>query len=67
MITNWIYQGVNWRVAGSRRTFYSQLAVAMEPRLDYGEVLPDGMKTIYAMDRYSVNCRLEASLLGLCT
>jgi len=37
----------------------------MEPRLDYGKVLPEGMKTIYALDRYSQNCGLEPSLLDL--
>lgn len=37
----------------------------MEPRLDYFKVLPDGMKTIVALDRYSANCGLESSLLDL--
>ncbi len=37
----------------------------MESRLDYGEVLPEGLKTIYAMDRYSANCGLDPSLLDL--
>jgi AhpD family alkylhydroperoxidase len=37
----------------------------MESRLDYGKVLPEGMKAIYALDRYSQNCGLEPSLLDL--
>ncbi|MGA7670863.1 MAG: carboxymuconolactone decarboxylase family protein [Nitrolancea sp.] len=37
----------------------------MEARLDYAEVLPDGMKSIYAMDHYSSHCGLEAELLDL--
>lgn len=37
----------------------------MEPRLDYGKVLPAGMKPIYALDHYSANSGLEPSLLEL--
>jgi len=37
----------------------------MEPRLDYGKVLPEGMKAIYALDRYSQNSGLEPLLLDL--
>jgi len=37
----------------------------MEPRLDYSKVLPDGMKAINALDRYSANCGLEPLLLEL--
>lgn len=37
----------------------------MEPRLDYGKVLPEGMRAIYALDRYSQNCGLEPLLLDL--
>lgn len=37
----------------------------MESRLDYGKVLPEGMRSIYALDRYSQNCGLEPSLLEL--
>jgi AhpD family alkylhydroperoxidase len=37
----------------------------MEPRLDYGKVLPEGMRAIYALDRYSSNSGLEPSLLDL--
>jgi AhpD family alkylhydroperoxidase len=37
----------------------------MEHRLDYGKVLPEGMKAIYAMDCYSQNSGLEPSLLEL--
>jgi AhpD family alkylhydroperoxidase len=37
----------------------------MEPRLDYSKVLPEGMKAIYALDRYSQNSGLEPSLLEL--
>ena len=37
----------------------------MEPRLDYGKVLPEAMRSIYALDRYSQNSGLEPSLLEL--
>src|SRR5262245_54010004 len=37
----------------------------MEPRLDYGKILPDGMRPIYALDRYSSHSGLEPSLLEL--
>ncbi len=37
----------------------------MEPRLDYGKILPEGMRAIYALDRYSQNSGLEPSLLDL--
>ena len=37
----------------------------MEARLDYSEVLPEGMKSIYAMDHYSSHCGLEPGLLDL--
>jgi AhpD family alkylhydroperoxidase len=37
----------------------------MERGLDYGKVLPEGMKAIYALDRYSQNSGLEPSLLEL--
>lgn len=37
----------------------------MEHRLDYSKVLPEGMKAIYALDRYSQNSGLEPSLLEL--
>ncbi|MCI0576387.1 MAG: carboxymuconolactone decarboxylase family protein [Chloroflexi bacterium] len=37
----------------------------MEQRLDYGKVLPEGMKAIYALDRYSHHSGLEPSLLEL--
>ncbi|MDE3059038.1 MAG: carboxymuconolactone decarboxylase family protein [Bacteroidota bacterium] len=37
----------------------------MESRLDYGKVLPEGMKTIYALDHYSAHCGLEPELLDL--
>lgn len=37
----------------------------MEPRLDYGKILPEGMRPIYALDRYSANSGLEPSLLEL--
>ncbi len=37
----------------------------MESRLDYSKVLPEGMKAIYALDRYSQNSGLEPSLLDL--
>lgn len=37
----------------------------MEHPLNYGKVLPEGMKPIYALDRYSHNSGLEPSLLEL--
>lgn len=37
----------------------------MEPRLDYEKVLPEGMKSINALNRYSQNSGLEPSLLEL--
>ena len=37
----------------------------MESRLDYSKVLPEGMKAINAVDRYSSSCGLEPSLLEL--
>jgi AhpD family alkylhydroperoxidase len=37
----------------------------MKPKLDYSKVLPDGMRVINALDRYSQNCGLEPSLLDL--
>jgi AhpD family alkylhydroperoxidase len=37
----------------------------MAHRLDYGKVLPEGMKAIYALERYSTNSGLEPSLLEL--
>lgn len=37
----------------------------MELRLDYSKVLPEGMKAINALDRYSSSCGLEPSLLEL--
>ncbi len=37
----------------------------MEGRLDYSEVLPNSIKSIYAMDHYSSHCGLESGLLDL--
>lgn len=37
----------------------------MQRRLDYGKVLPEGMKAMYKLDHYSQNCGLEPSLLDL--
>jgi AhpD family alkylhydroperoxidase len=37
----------------------------MEPKLDYSQVLPEGMKAIYDLDSYSQACGLEPSLLDL--
>ena len=37
----------------------------MKPRLDYSEVLPEGLKLINALDDYSLHCGLEAGLLDL--
>ena len=37
----------------------------METRLDYGKTLPEGMRAVNALDRYSANCGLEKSLLEL--
>ncbi len=37
----------------------------MEPRLDYEKVLPEGLRLVNALNRYSVNSGLEPSLLEL--
>lgn len=37
----------------------------MEPRLDYSKTLPEGLRAVNALDRYSANCGLEKSLLEL--
>ena len=37
----------------------------MEPRLNYMQVLPEGMRTINAVDHYSGRCGLEPALLEL--
>ena len=37
----------------------------MERKLDYGKVLPKGMKAMYDLDSYSQNCGLEPGLLDL--
>ena len=37
----------------------------MERKLDYGKVLPKGMKIMYDLDSYSANCGLESGLLDL--
>ena len=37
----------------------------MERKLDYGKVLPKGMKILYDLDSYSANCGLESGLLDL--
>ena len=37
----------------------------MERKLDYGKVLPKGMKVMYDLDSYSQNCGLESGLLDL--
>src|SRR5512133_4166132 len=37
----------------------------MGARVDYGKVVPEGMRAIYALDRYSQTCGLEPSLLDL--
>ena len=37
----------------------------MERKLDYGKVLPKGMKLMYDLDSYSANCGLESGLLDL--
>jgi AhpD family alkylhydroperoxidase len=37
----------------------------MERKLDYGKVLPKGMKAMYELDSYSQNCGLEPALLDL--
>jgi AhpD family alkylhydroperoxidase len=37
----------------------------MEHRLDYSKVLPEGMRLMNALDRYSQNCGLEPSVLDL--
>jgi AhpD family alkylhydroperoxidase len=47
------------------RRLSKQQEHTMEPRLDYGKVLPEAMRSIYALDRYSQNSGLEPSLLEL--
>lgn len=37
----------------------------MEPRLDYGKALPEGLRAVNALDRYATNCGLEAPLREL--
>lgn len=37
----------------------------MEPRLNYSKVLPEGMRAINALDRYSANSGLEPLLLEM--
>jgi len=37
----------------------------MENRLDYGEVLPEGMRFVNQLDHYSQHCGLEPALLDL--
>ena len=37
----------------------------MDPRLDYMKTLPEGMRTVYALNRYNEKSGLEASLLEL--
>lgn len=37
----------------------------MKQKLDYSKVLPEGMRFMNALDRYSQNCGLEDSLLDL--
>jgi AhpD family alkylhydroperoxidase len=37
----------------------------MEPRLDYGKVLPAGLRVVNMLDRYSKTCGLEPELLEL--
>ncbi len=37
----------------------------MEPRLAYMQVLPEGMRTVNAVDRYSGQCGLEPALVEL--
>jgi AhpD family alkylhydroperoxidase len=37
----------------------------MGHKLDYGKVLPKGMKVMYDLDSYSQNCGLEPALLDL--
>lgn len=37
----------------------------MEPRLDYSKTLPEGLRAVNALDRYSANCGLEKPLLEL--
>lgn len=42
----------------------------MRDKLDYSKILPDGMRVMNALDRYSQNCGLEPSLpdlIKLCT
>jgi AhpD family alkylhydroperoxidase len=37
----------------------------MKRKLDYSKVVPEGMRVMNALDRYSQNCGLEPSLLDL--
>src|SRR5512137_2382754 len=37
----------------------------MEPRLNFREVAPDGVRTVFALEHYANNCGLERSLLDL--
>lgn len=37
----------------------------MEPRLDYGKALPEGLRVVNALDRYATTCGLEAPLREL--
>jgi len=37
----------------------------MRHKLDYSKILPEGMRAMNALDRYSQNCGLEPSLLDL--
>ena len=37
----------------------------MKQQLDYSKVLPEGMRFMNALDRYSQTCGLERSLLDL--
>ena len=37
----------------------------MKRRLEYSKILPEGMRVMNALDRYSQNCGLEPSLLDL--
>ncbi|MBL8096992.1 MAG: carboxymuconolactone decarboxylase family protein [Anaerolineales bacterium] len=37
----------------------------MEPRLDYGKALPEGLRAVNALDHYATNCGLEAPLREL--
>jgi AhpD family alkylhydroperoxidase len=37
----------------------------MEPRLDYGKVLPAGLRAVNVLEHYSQTCGLEPALLEL--